>query len=340
MALKHGALVGALIVAVVRSVWPGDASATAYDVVIVSVDRLTEQFVSDEQGMFNLQGIFSGSVTTSNLPGPLLNQTSGSYTQVTPNAIGGDWTLSDGGANAIGGNFQMQNRMFSAGLAPTWGTITLDAAAGKGTFAGATGGGTFEAFTRDAYDQGLNQSYIQRVSITRLQLTADGPPQTDTRPVAVSSRVGFNNDKTQHGINVGVPTSDSQPIVITSVRSEYDYSAPPTHGQSFNRNDTGDSQHWSFDVDPVYQDMDSLFHYHGTATLLDGTGIFAGNVGSSEWESFEVGTGWIADRVGGVAVVSIDRYTLGAVPEPQAYLLMLAGLGMIGAIAIRRRNFV
>ena len=132
MALKHGALVGALMVAVVRSVWPGDASATAYDVVIVSVDRLTEQFVSDEQGMFNLQGIFSGSVTTTNLPGPLLNQISGSYTQVTANAIGGNWTLSDGGANAIGGNFQMQNRTFSPGLAPTSGTITLDAAAGRG----------------------------------------------------------------------------------------------------------------------------------------------------------------------------------------------------------------
>ena len=341
MALKHGALLGALMVAVVRSVWPGDASATAYDVVIVSVDRLTEQFVADQNGMFGLQGLFSGSVTTTNLPGPPLNQTSGSYTQLPANKIGGNWTLSDGGANAIGGNFQMDNRGCCAGLNPTWGTITLDAAAGKGTFAGATGGGTFEAFTRDAYDFDLNQSYIQRVSITRLQLTADGPPQTDTRPVAVSSRVGFNNNNTQHGINVGVPTSDSQPIILTSVRSEYDFSAPPTHGQSFNRNDTGDSQHWSFDVDPVNEDMGSfLFHYHGTATFLDGTGIFAGSIGSSEWESFEVGLGDIAYKVGSVAVVSIDRYTLGPVPEPQTYLLMLAGMGMIGAIAIRRRNFV
>ena len=83
MALKHGALVGALMVAVVRSVWPGDASATAYDVVIVSVDRLTEQFVPDQNGVLGLQGMIIGSVTTSNLPGPFLNQTSGSYTQVT-----------------------------------------------------------------------------------------------------------------------------------------------------------------------------------------------------------------------------------------------------------------
>jgi hypothetical protein len=54
MALKRGALLGALMVAVVRSVWPGDAAANAYDAVIVSVDRLTEQFVPD------LQGVFSG----------------------------------------------------------------------------------------------------------------------------------------------------------------------------------------------------------------------------------------------------------------------------------------
>jgi len=62
MALKRGALLGALMVAVVRSVWPGDAAANAYEVVIVSVDRLTEQFVPD------LQGVFSGGVTTTNLP--------------------------------------------------------------------------------------------------------------------------------------------------------------------------------------------------------------------------------------------------------------------------------
>jgi len=237
---------------------------------------------------------------------------------------------------------QPQTPFCCSALNPTWGTITLDAAAGKGTFAGATGGGTFEAFTRGAYDN-LGQHYIQRLSITRLQVTADGPPQTDTRPVAVSSRVGFNNNNTQHGINVGVPTSDSQPIIITSVRSEYDYSASPTHGQSFNRNDTGDSQHWRFDVDPGSgEDVDKsfLFHYYGTATFLDGTGIFAGNVGSSEWESFEVGTGPIASDVWSVVVVSIDRYTIGAVPEPQTYLLLLAGLGMIGVMATRRRDRV
>ncbi len=334
MTSKRGALLGALMVAAVHGIWSDNAAANAYDVVIVSVDRLTEQFVPD------LQGIFSGDVTTSNLPGPLLNQTSGNYTQMTPSAIGGNWTLSDGGANAIGGNFQMQNRMFSPGLAPTWGTITLDAAQGKGTFLGATGGGTFEAFTRDVYDPALNQFYIQRVSITRLQLTADGPPQTDTRAVTVSSRVGFNNDNLHQGINVGVPTSDSRPIIVTSVRSEYDYSASPTHGESFNKNDAGDSQHWSFVVDPASgQDLGSfLVHYYGTATFLDGTGVFAGASGSSEWESFEVGTGPVGPNVWGHAVISIDRYTLGPVPEPQTYLMVIAGIGMVGAMAIRRRN--
>src|SRR6476620_8500997 len=110
MTSKRGALLGALMVAAVDGIWSDNAAANAYDVIIVSVDRLTEQFVPD------LQGVFSGSVTTTNLPGPLLNQISGSYTQVTANAIGGNWTLSDGGANAIGGNFPMQNRTFSPGL--------------------------------------------------------------------------------------------------------------------------------------------------------------------------------------------------------------------------------
>jgi hypothetical protein len=329
---KARALFGALVFAVCTTC--GDAAANDYNVVIVSVDRLTESFFNGD-----LQGTYEGSVTTSNLPGPL-NQVSGSYTQVLPNAIGGIWTLSDGGKNAIGGNFEMQNRMFSSGLAPTSGIIILDPTAGKGTFLGATGGGTFEAYTRDAYDPVLNQFYIQRISITRLQVTADGLPQTDTRPVTVSSRVGINNDNTHHGVNIGVPTSDSNPMIVNSVRSEYDYSSSPTHGESFNKNDTGDSEHWSFVVDPNSgQDMGSfLIHYYGTATFLDGTGVFAGAAGSSEWESFEVGTGPVGPNVWGHAVVSIDRYTFGLVPEPQTYMLMLAGLGMVGALARRRRN--
>ena len=334
MALKRGALLGALVCAVVRSIWPGDAAANAYDVVIVSVDRLTDQFVPD------LQGVLSGGVTTTNLPGPLLNQTSGSYTQVTPGSIGGTWKLSDGGLNAIGGSFQMFSPTYSSGFAPTSGTITLDNALSAGAYSNVTGGGSFEAFTRGAYDPFLNQSYTQSVTITRLHFTADGPDQTDHRGVAVSSRVGFNNDNTRHGMNVGVPTSDSGPIILTSVRSEYDYTTLPVRGESFNRNDTGDSQHWSYVVDPASgQDVGSfLFHYYGTATFLDGTGVFAGNVASSEWESFQAGIGQIAPNVWGDTVISIDRYTIGAVPEPQTYALMLVGLGLVGAIALRRRN--
>ena len=332
MATKRGALLGALMFAVVRCIWPGDAAANAYDVVIVSVDRLTDQFVPD------LQGVLSGGVTTTNLP--LLNQTSGSYTQVTPGSIGGTWKLSDGGLNAIGGSFQMLNPTYSSGFAPTSGTITLDNTQSAGAYANVTGGGSFEAFTRGAYDPFLNQPYTQSVTITRLHFTADGPDQTDHRGVSVSSRIGFNNDNTRHGMNVGVPTSDSGPIILTSVRSEYDYTTLPVLGQSFNRNDTGDSQHWSYVVDPSSgQDIGSfLFHYHGTATFLDGTGVFAGNVGSSEWESFQAGIGQIAPNVWGDTVISIDRYMIGAVPEPQTYVLMLAGLGLVGAIALRRRN--
>jgi hypothetical protein len=335
MALKRGALLGALMFAVVRSIWPGEAAANAYDVVIVSVDRLTDQFVPD------LQGVWSGAVTTTNLP--LLNQTSASYSPVTSGSIGGSWKLSDGGVNAIGGSFQRFNPTYSSGFAPTSGTITLDNAQSAGAYSNVVGGGSFEAFTRSVYDPFLNQAYTQSVTITRLQFTAEGPDQIDHRGVAVSSRVAFNNDNTRHGMNIGVPTSNSHPIVETSARSEYDYSTLPTHGESFLRNDTGDSEHWSFVVDPSSgQDMGSfLFHYFGTATFLDGTGIFAGNVSSSEWESFEVGTGQIAPNVWGAAVVTIDRYTggpIGAVPEPETYMLMLAGLGLVAAIAQRRQN--
>ena len=39
MSSKYRALFGALAFAVIRSVWPGDAAANTYDVVVVSIDR-------------------------------------------------------------------------------------------------------------------------------------------------------------------------------------------------------------------------------------------------------------------------------------------------------------
>ena len=329
LVLKQGALIGALMLAV------GDAAANSYEVVVVSVQRASEIFFNGE-----LQGTFSGGVTTSNLP--LLSQTTGSYTQVTPGAIGGGWKFTDGGANAIGGSFQMQNPAFTPGLAQTSGSITLDNSQSAGAYSNVSGGGTLEAYTRYGYDPAANESFVQYITIARLQFTADGPTQTDTRPVSVSARIAVNNDNTRHGVNIGVPTSDSRPIVVTTARSEYDYSTPPTHGESFLRNDSGDSQHWGFEVDPASgEDLGSfLFHYYGTATFLDGTGVYADDIATSEWESFEVGTGPIAPNVWGVSLVTIDRYTVGAVPEPQTYVLMLAGLGLVGAIAMRRRNHV
>jgi hypothetical protein len=87
---------------------------------------------------------------------------------------------------------------------------------------------TFEAFTRDVYDPALNQFYIQRVSITRLQLTADGPPQTDMRAVTVirasdSTTTIYTGDKRR------CPDFGFPPDHRDELRSEYDYSAsPPT----------------------------------------------------------------------------------------------------------------
>jgi hypothetical protein len=233
----------------------------------------------------------------------------------------------------------MPNRFYSSGWgAPFSGAITLDPNASSGVYAGAVGGGSFEAFVRNGFD-GSGQIFTQQLTIARLQFTADGPPQTDTRPVSVTARIAVNNGNTKHGVNIGVPTSDSQEILMTTLRSEYDYSTSPTRGESFSRNEKGDSQHWSFEVNPASgEDLGAfLFHYYGTATFLDGTGVSDHRV-ASEWESFEIGTGAIANNVWGVSLVSIDRYTVGAVPEPQTYMLMLAGLGMIGAMAMRRRN--
>jgi len=77
---------------------------------------------------------------------------------------------------------------------------------------------------------------------------------------------------------------------------------------------------------------------HDEREYLSLAGSVAAGRGFAYDASFEVGTGPVGPNVWGHAVISIDRYTLGPVPEPQTYLMMIAGIGMVGAMAIRRRN--
>ena len=55
--------------------------------------------------------------------------------------------------------------------------------------------------------------------------------------------------------------------------------------------------------------------------------------------AFSVGLGAIGNNVFAHSAVTIDRYLVGApVPEPRTCALMLAGLGLVFAAAVRRRR--
>jgi hypothetical protein len=158
-----------------------------------------------------------------------------------------------------------------------------------------------------------------------------------TEESASSARVGFDDFNTGHGANTGVATSDSGPIVLPNLRSEW-YSA--AGGESFATNGLGDSTHWSYTTDPRSGFIDDvLYRSFGDATMLEGTGMFVGYTGSTTWEAFSVGLGPINDNVFAHSVVTIDRYLISApIPEPQTYTLMLAGLGLASLAATRRRR--
>ena len=87
---------------------------------------------------------------------------------------------------------------------------------------------------------------------------------------------------------------------------------------------------------PVVTVFDIANTLIGTYVLTQGPGS-VGFVGITS----SVGIGsvrWLADR-GGIKDTAIDNIYVGtaAVPEPQVYVLMLAGLGVMGALVRRRR---
>lgn len=116
------------------------------------------------------------------------------------------------------------------------------------------------------------------------------------------------------------------------------------------------------DVSTTGNVLFALRYLNGTGTILDGNGgnhFFQGNLSNTVWtqisfaaNAIPVGTkavflemntavGPLLD--GRLNAVKIDDVYLGitaAVPEPETYALMLAGLGLVGAVARRRSKNV
>jgi hypothetical protein len=337
-------------VAATVALYVGPAQAITYDVTFV-------QFELGEHG----SGEFGGLIMSSNLPSSLSLTTSsasysGAFGTVDPNTgtiipVTGQWTLSDGAGNdlAIGFDLSRYGNNIGAPLTRGTGLTSIIDGASTGTFQGATGGGTVEVFARD-YFSSQGSSEFQHVVVNRMQINLlSGDPQTDTRPVSVSVRLGVNDTTTQSGQNVGGLTSDNSPISfprMTNLYAEYSYAGPFPHaGTSQNSNASGDSQNWSFDItsggDVVLPGgPHDIFFYSsaGTADLVNGTGFYEGYTGQSDWLAFESWMFQLSPTLSTYSNVVIDRYTLTPVPEPQTYVLLAAGLAVVGFSAGRRRR--
>jgi hypothetical protein len=66
--------------------------------------------------------------------------------------------------------------------------------------------------------------------------------------------------------------------------------------------------------------------------------MFAGFTGSSDWEAFAVGMGPVSDNVFSYSVVTVERYVIAPIPEPQTCAMLLAGLAGIAFMLNRRRR--
>jgi hypothetical protein len=322
--------------AAVPSLWTAPALALSYNVTIVQFELGSETFT--EAGSL---GSVTGQVFSSNLPIDL-STSSASYAGSVGQGfgIGGTWSLI-GGDNALSGTFDDLLRFGSPPGAPlVRGTATTMISGGTGLFEGASGAGTFEIFSRDLF--GASGPEYQQVVVHRLQLDVPNKPgltpQTDFRNVVVSARLGVNDLVHQTGVNIGGPTSDDAPGSfprLTQLRSEYGYSDPDlNHGVSESRNIDGDAQHWTFDFAPGHSLTDYFFFGQGEADMIGGEGFYEGYTGHSDWMSFESWMFQLSPQMSTYSSVVIDRYELTApVPEPQTYLMLLAGLAVIAVVA-------
>jgi len=80
---------------------------------------------------------------------------------------------------------------------------------------------------------------------------------------------------------------------------------------------------------------------YGTVTLADVSSV--GTYGSSGWQTFTLGTPYSGSITFGVAngldqlqPSTLEVSDVTAVPEPESYAMMLAGLALVGGIARRR----
>jgi hypothetical protein len=69
--------------------------------------------------------------------------------------------------------------------------------------------------------------------------------------------------------------------------------------------------------------------YSGDLVITGGTGLFAGATGSGTFSGF--------DDFNGGTINHNAIYTITAVPEPETYAMFLFGLGVMGAVARRRK---
>lgn len=220
---------------------------------------------------------------------------------------------------------------------------------GEGYFAGATGSGTVESYLY-YFNTGNSDTFAyQGIQIARMSVTVetDAPVvQTDTRGVSVLVKNGDENGTTLTGTNFGYYTSASPSLAPMPITNEASY----TFSNWFNplpfvgtfldvgadglSTITGDTYGNFLE----FNHLGSIFTLAtGQATVTGATGIFDGARSVTDYESYAVGTTppGSPGLQGTYSAIIINR--VAPVPEPQTYAMLLAGLGLLGAM-VRRRS--
>lgn len=257
----------------------------------------------------------------------------------------GSWRLTNG-TDSLFGSIQVKTEQPSfAGSVFYRYTWTSTVEGGTGYFAGATGSGTGESFSVYTGTGVPDTFAYQGVSIGRASVTVNTSApiiQSDVRPVYVLVKNGVENLVTGEGSNVG-PFTSASPGLAALANEAVSYTfqplpiaGPPFAGTFVDTGPGGTVSGTSVGNTIAYNHRGTFFSYApGTSITTGGTGVFSEATGSSEYEAF----GWfIGGPTDAQTYSSVNVVRLNPVPEPSEFAMLIAGLGLLGIVAGRRKS--
>lgn len=172
----------------------------------------------------------------------------------------------------------------------------------------------------------FSHGFILTMTVRVIQGAA---PNYDTTNYTTIGAAGLSTEQGRFSINLGLDSNGDTVAVLPTYLDNSGYGgAIRSFGPSYTMTGAGNSYHtYSLVYDPRAQQAD---------LLIDGITRIKGYGGYSQYRD-DAGLDWWASS-GGQGNFNFVQLVTAPVPELETYTMMLAGMGLIGAMARRRKS--